>query len=64
MVTAALIGGCAKPCDELAELGCERAGDDSEHCAKLREQASKAGTEEQRSCRRAVLLVDTLGKNR
>lgn len=64
VMALALLSACSSPCEKLAEVGCERAGADSEHCEKLRTQADRAEVDEQRACQRALRLVDSLGKNR
>jgi hypothetical protein len=56
--------GCGKPCDELADWTCERTGEGSEACLAIKEKADKAGSEDQRSCRKAREMVETLSKNR
>lgn len=56
--------GCSKPCGELADHACERAGEGSETCLAIREKASKASSEDQRACRKALDMVETLGKNK
>lgn len=63
LLTAAL-AGCGSPCEDLAAAACERAGTDSDHCKKMRAQAESPSVDEQRSCRRALRLVDTLSKNK
>ena len=63
-ISLMMAGGCAKPCDELADRACERAGDGSETCAKIRDKAKKANSEDQRACRKGLEMVETLSKNR
>lgn len=56
--------GCGKPCDELADNACERAGEGSETCQTIRDKASKASSEDQRACKKALDMVETLSKNK
>lgn len=55
---------CAKPCNELRDLGCERAGETSKQCAELKEMAENAGLEDARACTRAIEIVNSLSKNK
>lgn len=56
--------GCGKPCEDLADHACERAGEGSETCLTIRDKAGKASSEDQRACRKALDMVVTLGKNK
>lgn len=61
---AASAVGCSKPCDELAANACERAGESSETCQTIKEKATKASSEDQRACKKALDMVETLSKNK
>ena len=64
MVLCLSLVGCSKPCDNLADRVCEKAGVQSEECTKASVQAKEARTDEQRACRRVMDMVETLSKNK
>lgn len=57
-----LTGACANPCEVIAEKACATAGAESEECTRLQAIASRASTEERRSCEVALNLVESLEK--
>ncbi|NUN13014.1 MAG: hypothetical protein HUU55_05195 [Myxococcales bacterium] len=63
-ITTLLGFACAKPCNELRDLGCERTGEASAQCAELKEMAEKATMEDARACTRALEVVNSLSKNK
>ena len=56
--------GCVNPCQELAELRCERVGSHSESCAQILREAEAATIDEMSQCSNAIKMGDTLSKNR
>jgi hypothetical protein len=56
--------GCAKPCDELAERVCTRAGLESEICSQTMERASSSSLEDHNTCGKVLKMGETLSKNR
>ena len=56
--------GCAGPCDELVEVGCENAGPESPACKRLRDRAERVSTDDKRACSVALALVENLEKAR
>ena len=62
LTTAPLLTGCANPCATIAEKACATAGTDSEECTRLEAMAEHASTEERRSCKVALNLVESLEK--
>ena len=55
--------GCSNPCEEIAEVGCQFAGEQSEECAKVRKHAENPSAEDKRACRVVLELVDKLDEN-
>ena len=64
ILAACLLGSCASPCEKLAEVACETAGESSEECRALREGAKRASAEDKRACEVALELVESLEKVR
>ena len=64
MVLLMGLGGCVNPCQELAELRCERVGSHSEGCAQIKAEAESATVGEMSQCANALKMGDTLSKNR
>ncbi|MGB0590098.1 MAG: hypothetical protein ACPGU1_10505 [Myxococcota bacterium] len=62
LTASVLAGGCANPCAVIAEKACATAGSESEECTRLQTMASRASTEERRSCEVALNLVESLEK--
>jgi hypothetical protein len=56
--------GCSKPCTDLAERVCEKAGVQSDECLKSTAQAKEARTDEQQACGRVMEMVETLSKTK
>ena len=56
--------GCAGPCDELVEVGCENAGPESPSCQRLRDRAERVSPDDKRACSVALALVENLEKAR
>lgn len=56
--------GCAGPCDDLVEVGCENAGQESPSCKRLRERAERVSPDDKRACSVALELVENLEKAR
>ena len=56
--------GCVNPCQELAELRCERVGLHSKSCADILLEAEEATMDEMSQCSNALKMGDTLSKNR
>lgn len=56
------LGACSNPCATVADKACASAGEASEECTRLRTVASRASTEERRSCEVALNLVESLEK--
>ena len=56
--------GCVRPCEELADRVCERAGLESPECVQLTERSGQVGVNEQRACRHVLEMTGTLSKNR
>jgi hypothetical protein len=57
-----LTGACANPCAVIADKACATAGAESEECTRLQTMATRASTEERRSCEVALNLVESLEK--
>lgn len=55
---------CANPCEELAEVACQAAGEQSAECTKAREKAEKASSRDREQCNVAVRLVKSLERVR
>ena len=53
---------CTGPCEELAEISCENAGDSSEACSWITERAGQATNHDKRACKVALELVAELEK--
>ncbi|MEE2779851.1 MAG: hypothetical protein VYE15_04950 [Myxococcota bacterium] len=53
---------CTGPCEELAEITCGNAGDESESCVWIEERASQATNHDKRACKVALELVANLEK--
>lgn len=56
--------GCDGPCDELVEVGCENAGQESPACERLRDRAERVSPDDKRACKVALSLVENLEKAR
>ena len=56
------LSACSNPCATVADKACANAGEASEECTRLRKVASRASTEERRSCEVALNLVESLEK--
>ena len=52
--------GCARPCDEFADLACNTTGEKSKECAKARDYAERAPGAEQKICAQALKLASAL----
>lgn len=57
-----LSAGCDSSCDELAQITCQEAGQDSEECKNATERASQASAPEKEGCDTALDLVKSLEK--
>ena len=58
------LSGCVNPCQELAELRCERVGIHSQSCTDILLEAEGATMDEMSQCSNALKMGDTLSKNR
>lgn len=54
-----LLSGCADECKQLADLACEKAGEGSEDCKKIRVRAEAASAEDNRVCGKALAVANT-----
>ncbi|MFO0748106.1 MAG: hypothetical protein U1F43_20980 [Myxococcota bacterium] len=54
----ALLAGCADECKQLADLACEKAGEQSDECKKIRTRAESATADDKRSCGKALAVVN------
>jgi len=52
------IAGCSDDCQKLADIACQKAGEDSEECKKVREQAATPSAEDKEACSLALKVVD------
>lgn len=50
--------GCANPCDELAEITCEKVGADAPLCRDAQRRAESAGRAERATCEKALKLLE------
>ena len=64
LLAFAALSGCGGPCDELADIGCENAGEESPSCLRLRERSEKVSRADRRACSVALSLVEALEKAR
>lgn len=48
---------CSDACKELADVACQKAGEASEECKKIRTRAENASPDDRRSCTTALSLV-------
>lgn len=55
-----LTAGCTDRCAVLADLACEKHGDDSIVCQTRSDEAESASAARERLCARAVVLYKTL----
>lgn len=60
----AFFSGCQRPCDELAERACQRAGESAEICVKLRTVAGAPTAADEQACRHGVAFVEELQRGR
>lgn len=54
----AVLAGCSDECKQLADLACEKAGEQSEECKKIRTRAETATADDKRSCGKALAVVN------
>ena len=54
----ATLTGCSDECTELADLGCSKAGEQSDECKKLRQRADSANNDDKRICAKALSVVN------
>ena len=59
LVKLTLLSGCADECKQLADLACEKAGDASEECKKIRTRAEAASADDNRICGKALAVANT-----
>lgn len=48
---------CSDDCQELATMACQKAGEGSEDCKKIRARAENASPDDRRACKTALTLV-------
>jgi hypothetical protein len=54
----ATLTGCSDECNELADLACEKAGEQSDECKKLRQRADSTSLDDKRICAKALAVVN------
>lgn len=55
---------CGNPCNELADLTCEAAGEQSLDCDQIRKKAEEATDEDKRACEIGLKLVKDLDRSK
>ena len=50
--------GCGNPCGTLADKTCEKVGEEAPLCKEARKRADSAGSDERKTCRRALELFE------
>ncbi len=50
--------GCSDECTELADIACEKAGEQSEECKRLRQRAESTTLDDKRICAKALAVVN------
>ena len=59
LVKLSLLAGCADECKQLADLACEKAGEASDECKKIRTRAETASADDNRICGKALAVANT-----
>ncbi len=58
------LAGCESPCDQIAGIACEVAGEASEECTRLRDKAGRASADDKEACTVALEVYESLEKVR
>ena len=53
---------CGNPCEEIAELACQKGGEASPECKKTREHAASASADDKAACETVLSLVQSVNK--
>ena len=53
----ATLSGCSDECGQLADLVCEKAGDQDAGCKKLRQQAESTSLDDKRACAKLLTVA-------
>jgi len=59
LVKLSLLAGCSDECKQLADLACEKAGENSDECKKIRTRAEAASADDNRICGKALSVANT-----
>lgn len=54
----ATLGGCSDECGELADLVCDKVGEQDEGCKKLRQRAESTSLDDKRACGKALAVAN------
>ncbi len=49
---------CSDDCQRLADISCERLGEGTEECKRVRDQADRANADDKRACGLALQVAD------
>lgn len=50
LLLAPALTACSDACEELADLACQRAGENSDECKRIRETAARPSVDDKRAC--------------
>ncbi len=53
---------CGSPCEEIAEIACQKGGEASPECKKTREHAASASADDKAACETVLSLVQSVNK--
>ena len=56
------LAGCSDECTELANLACEKAGEQSDECKKLRQRAESTSLDDKRICGKVLAVANVFTK--
>ncbi|TNF26442.1 MAG: hypothetical protein EP329_21240 [Deltaproteobacteria bacterium] len=63
VVLSSALGACTDDCQRLADLTCQKAGDGSEECKKIRERTDSPSAEDKEMCAIALDVFEKLANN-
>lgn len=58
LALASSLTACSDDCQRLADITCEKAGESSEECTRIREHASSPSADDKQACSLALKVVD------
>jgi len=62
LFVAATTTACGNPCEEIAEIACQKGGEASPECKKTREHAANASSDDKAACETVLSLVQSVNK--